>query len=50
MCVVALTASIASCNIKFIDDLSAIDMNVTLSSSWLLRYTSKEVLESVCTT
>ena len=33
MCVVALTASIAACNIKVVDHLSAIDMNVTPSGS-----------------
>ena len=42
MCVVALTAGIATCNIKLMDDLLAIDMNVTQSNSRSLRSTSKE--------
>ena len=51
MCVVALTLCIATCNIKLLNDLSAIDMNVTTERLLVARvHEQKSIGECVCTT
>jgi len=53
MCVVALTASIAACNIKLVDEIfQPLGMNVTTEQQILVAsaYQQRVFGESVCTT